>query len=48
MGKEGPIVTYLSRLIQVRNELGGVGEIVPSTDLMSLSLHELHKSWKSF
>lgn len=48
MGKNEPIFTYLSKFSQVRDELGGVGEIGPPTDLVSLALLGLHKYWHNF
>lgn len=48
MGKDDHIVTYIFRFAQVRNELGGVGEIIPSSNMVSLSLLGLLKSWHSF
>lgn len=45
MRKHEPIVTYLSKFTQVRNNLGCVGVIVPEHDLVSFSLLGLHKSW---
>ena len=48
MGKDEPIVTYLSKFSQVRDELGGVGETIPLVDLVILSLLRLYKSWHNF
>lgn len=48
MGKDDPIITYLSRLAQVRDELGGVRETVPSLGIVSLTLISLLKYWKIF
>ena len=44
MEKGETIPHYLSRFTQVRDELGGVGENVPSFELVSLSLLGLPKS----
>lgn len=38
MQKNETIVEYLSRFTQVRDELGGVGEVVPPYELVRLSL----------
>ena len=43
-----PVVTYLTKFTQVRDELGGVGVTVPEHDLVSFSLLGLHKSWYGF
>ena len=39
---------YLSRFTQVRDELGGVGENVPSSELVRLALLGLPKSWHNY
>ena len=43
-----PVVTYLTKFTQVRDELGGVGITVLEHDLVSFSLLGLHKSWYGF
>lgn len=48
MGKDESILTYLSRLAEVRGELGGVKEIVPSSYMLRISLLGLPKSCHSF
>ena len=48
MSKDEPIITYLSRFTQVRDELGDVGVTVLEHDLVSFSLLGLHKSWYGF
>lgn len=48
MSKDDSIIMYLSKITQVRNELGGVGVTVPERDLVSFALLALHKSWNGF
>lgn len=48
MVKEELIITYLSKLAQVRDEIGSVGETISPADLMILSLLGLQKSRHSF
>ena len=45
MNRGEPIITYLSKFIQVWDELAGVGDIVANSDLVNLALLGLHKSW---
>ncbi len=48
MGKSKPIVSYLTKFTQVKDELAGVGETTLEADLVSLALLGLHKSWDNF
>lgn len=43
ISKGEPIIMYLSKVIQVQDELVGVGATVPNSDIMSLALLGLHK-----
>lgn len=43
-----PIITYLSKFTQVRDELGGVGMTVPKHGLVNFALLGLYKSWYGF
>lgn len=48
MSKGEPIITYLSKFTHIRDELARVGDTVADSDLMSLALLGLHKSWENF
>lgn len=48
MQKVQTIPNYLSSFTQCRNELGGVGEIVASSELVNLALLGLPRSWNSY
>lgn len=48
ISKGDPIITYLSKFTWVWDELCGVGVTVASSDLVSLALLGLHKSWENF
>lgn len=48
MGKNETVVQYLSRFTQVRDKLRGVGENVPSYELVSLAFLGLPKSWHNY
>ena len=48
MQKKETIVEYLSKFTQVRDELGGVGETVPPSKLMRLTLLGLSKSQHNY
>lgn len=45
MGKNKIIVQYPSRFTQVRDEIGGVRENVPSYEILIVALLSLPKSW---
>ena len=42
------VVTYLSRFIDVRDELAAIGETVTEIELVHTTLHGLPKSWELF
>ena len=48
MTKGESVTSYLTRLSQVRNELGAVGDAVESEELVKLALNGFSKSWDSF
>jgi hypothetical protein len=43
MTKAENVVTYLTRLTQVRNELGAVGEAIVDSDLVRIALNGVSK-----
>jgi hypothetical protein len=48
MTKAENVVTYLTRLTQVRDELGAVGEAIADSDLVRTSLNGVSKQWVVF
>jgi hypothetical protein len=48
MTKAENVVTYLTRLTQVRDELGVVGEAIVDSDLMRTTLNGVSKQWVVF
>jgi hypothetical protein len=48
MTKVGNVVTYLTRLTQVRDELGAVGEAIADSDLVRTTLNGVSKQWAIF
>jgi hypothetical protein len=42
------VVTYLTRLTQVRDELGAVGEAIADSDLVRTALNGVSKQWPVF
>jgi hypothetical protein len=48
MTKAENVVTYLTRLTQVRDELGVVGEAIVDSDLVRTALNGVSKQWVVF
>jgi hypothetical protein len=48
MTKAENVVTYLTRLTQVRDELGVVGEAIADSDLVRTTLNGVSKQWDVF
>jgi hypothetical protein len=48
MTKSELVTCYLSRITQVRDELGDVGEVIPSTELVRTALNGVAKPWAVF
>jgi hypothetical protein len=48
MTKAENVVTYLTRLTQVRDELGAVGEAIADNDLVRTTLNGVSKQWAIF
>jgi hypothetical protein len=48
MTKAENVVTYLTRLTQVRDELGAVGEAIADSDLVRTALNGVSKQWVVF
>jgi transposase InsO family protein len=48
MTKSKSVTGYLSRITQVRDELGAVGEVIPSTELVRTALNGVAKPWAVF
>jgi hypothetical protein len=48
MTKAENVVTYLTRLTQVRDELGAVGEAIADSDLVRTTLNGVSKQWAVF
>jgi hypothetical protein len=48
MTKVGNVVTYLTRLTQVRDELGAVGEVIADSELVRTTLNGVSKQWVVF
>jgi hypothetical protein len=48
MTKAENVVTYLTRLTQVRDELGAVGEAIADSDLVRTTLNGVSKQWVVF
>ena len=46
-GSKG-VVAYLTCIIDVRDELASIGEIVADTKFVSATLHRFPKSWEAF
>jgi hypothetical protein len=48
MTKAENVVTYLTRLTQMRNELGAVGEAIVDSELVRTALNGVSKQWVVF
>ena len=48
MTKAENVVTYLTRLTQVRDELGAVGEVIVDSELVRTTLNGVTKQWVVF
>ena len=48
MAKTDSATTYLTKITSVRDELASVGEIIPPTELVQITLNGLPKTWESF
>jgi hypothetical protein len=48
MGKTDIVTSYLSRFTQIRDELGGVGDIIDPFELVRIALNGFTKLWESF
>lgn len=48
MSKVEPIIIYLSKFTHVLDELARVDDTIADSDLVSLALLGLHKSWENF
>jgi transposase InsO family protein len=48
MTKSESVTCYLSRITLVRDELGAVGEVIPSTELVRTALNGVAKPWAVF
>jgi hypothetical protein len=48
MTKAENVVTYLTRLTQVRDELGAVGEDIVESELVRTTLNGVSKQWSVF
>ena len=48
MAKVEGVITYLTRVSQVRDELATVGEVVPSSELVQTTLNGVAKPWAIF
>jgi DNA gyrase/topoisomerase IV subunit A len=48
MTKDENVVTYLTRLTQVRDELGAVGEAIVDSELVRTTLNGVSKQWVVF
>jgi hypothetical protein len=48
MTKAENVVTYLTRLTQVRDELGAMGEAITDSDLVRTTLNGVSKQWVVF
>jgi hypothetical protein len=48
MTKSESVTGYLSRITQVRDELGAVGEVIPSAELVRTALNGVAKPWAVF
>jgi hypothetical protein len=48
MTKSESVTCYLSRITQVRDELGAVGEVIPSAELVRTALNGVAKPWAMF
>ena len=48
MAKSKNVASYLTRITQVRDELGAVGEVVASSELERTALNGVTKPWVVF
>ena len=48
MNKGESMTTYLTRITQVRDELGAIGEVIQSVELVRTSLNGVAKPWAVF
>jgi hypothetical protein len=48
MTKSVSVTCYLFRITQVRDELGVVGEVIPSAELVRTALNDVAKPWAVF
>ena len=48
MARGESVTSYLTRVSQVKDELGAVGEIVDDSELIQIALNDFSKSWESF
>ena len=48
MAKTDSATAYLTKITSVRDELATVGETIPSTKLVQITLNGLPKTWESF
>ena len=48
MSKGKVVISYLTRISQVRDGLAAVGEVVPNAELMQTTLNGVSKPWVVF
>jgi hypothetical protein len=48
MSKTDSVTSYLTRITQVRDQLGAVGETVTDVELVRVALNGFTKPWTSF
>ena len=48
MNKGENMTTYLTRITQVRDELGAIGEVIQSAELVRIALNGVAKPWVVF
>ena len=48
MNKGENMTTYLTRITQVRDELGAIGEVIESVELVCTALNGVAKPWAVF
>ena len=48
MAKVEGVISYLTRISQVRHELAAVGEVVPGSELVRTALNGVAKPWAIF
>jgi hypothetical protein len=48
MTKSESVTCYVSRITQVRDELGAIGEVIPSAELVRTTLNGVAKPWAVF